>query len=163
EVATAKVAEYSGEDADVAWRLCDLLEPQLNGGHEREALNRTAAAGRSELGALYNDLEIPLIDVLAEMEFNGIRLDVPLLKKLGDEMEAELGVIEKDIYRLAGHEFNIASLKQLRQVLFDELKLPVQRRTGITNEASTDQETLERLAALGHELPRQIVKHRQIA
>jgi DNA polymerase-1 len=105
--------------------------------------------------------------VLAELEFNGIRLDIPLLKRLGEQMAQEMRDIEQDIYRLAGREFNIASLKQLRQVLFDELKLPVQRKTGITSEASTDQATLERLAALknhpGHELPKKILEHRQLA
>jgi DNA polymerase-1 len=173
EVATAKVAEYAGEDADVAWRLCDVLEPQL-----RSVGNGLCAAageglagpqvlpqphrGRS-LQQLYDDLEIPLIEVLAEMEFNGIRLDLPLLKRMSEDMSRELEAIEQDIYRLAGHPFNIASLKQLRQVLFDELKLPVQRRTGITGEASTDQDTLERLAALGHELPKKILAQRQVA
>src|SRR5262249_36092099 len=119
--------------------------------------------GSRDLQRLYDDLEIPLIEVLAEMEFNGIRLDVPRLERLSEEMTQELAGIEQDIYRLAGHEFNIASLKQLGQVLFDELKLPVQRRTGITSEPSTDQDTLERLAALGHELPKKILAHRQIA
>src|SRR5262249_50213412 len=115
------------------------------------------------LRALYDDLEVPLIDVLAELEFNGIRLDIPRLKRLSEEMAQQLVGIEKEIDDLAGHEFNIASPRQLRQVLFDELKLPSQRRTGITGEASTDQETLERLAALGHALPRKILEHRQIA
>jgi DNA polymerase-1 len=145
QVATARVAEYSGEDADVAWRLCAVLEPQLDGA----------------LRKLYEELEVPLIEVLAELEFNGIRLDVPLLKRQGEEMGRMLAALEQDIYRLAGREFNIASLKQLRHVLFDELKLPVQRKTGITSEASTDQDTLERLAALkshpGHELPKKIM------
>src|SRR5262249_5004290 len=148
QVPTARVAEYSGEDADLAWRLCGLLEPKL------------AEAG---LDRLYADLEVPLIEVLAELEFNGIRLDVPLLRRLSEEMARQLSGIDREIHALAGHEFNIASPKQLRTVLFDELKLPTQRRTGITGEASTDQETLERLAALGHELPRKIVEHRQIA
>jgi DNA polymerase-1 len=151
QVPTERVAEYSGEDADVAWRLVELLEPQL------------AAAG---LAQLYTELEIPLVEVLAEMEFNGIRLDVPLLRKLGEEMSVQLSAIEKEIYALAGHEFNIGSLPQLRKVLFEELSLPVQGRTGITNEPSTDQETLEKLAALDHpgaKLPRKILEHRQIA
>jgi DNA polymerase-1 len=158
EVDTAKVAEYSGEDADVAWRLCDLLEPQLE---------RAPGGTPGILKKLYDELEIPLIEVLAELEFNGIRLDVPLLQRLSGDMARELEKIEEEIYRLAGHKFNIASLKQLRQVLFDELKLPVQRKTGITSEASTDQATLERLAALtdrpGHELPKKILEQRQIA
>jgi DNA polymerase I len=148
EVATARVAEYSGEDADVAWRLSDILESQLP---------------RQGLKKLYDELEVPLIEVLAELEFNGIRLDIPLLERLGADMTAQLTALEQEIYRSAGREFNIASLKQLRQVLFDEHKLPVKRRTGITGEASTDQETLEWLADQGHELPRKLVEHRQIA
>jgi DNA polymerase-1 len=145
---TDKIAQYAGKDADVAWRLCELLEPEL---------------GQENLKKLYDDLEVPLIDVLAELEFNGIRLDLPFLKKLSGEMEAQLAGIEAEIYRLAGREFNIASPKQLRDVLFKDLNLPKQRRTGITGEASTAQETLDKLAALGHELPRKIVEHRQIA
>jgi len=148
QVPTAKVAEYAAEDADVAWRLCERIEPEL------------AAGG---LDKLYREVEIPLIEVLAELEFNGIRLDLARLKQLGDEMADQLADLEQQIHRLAGREFNIASPKQLRTVLFDELKLPTQRKTGITGEASTDQETLERLAALGHELPRKIVAYRQVA
>ena len=148
QVSTARVAEYSGEDADAAWRLCGLLEPQLS---------------QQGLEKLYRDLEIPLIEVLAEMEFNGVRLDVPFLTRLSEEMADQLSSIEEEIYRLAGRNFNIASPKQLREVLFDELKLPTQRRTGITGEASTGQETLERLTALGHALPTKILEHRQIA
>ncbi len=148
QVSTARVAEYAGEDADVAWRLCDLLEPMLQ---------------REGLAKLYAELEIPLIDVLVELEFNGIRLDLPLLERLSVAMTRQLQDIEQQIHELAGHPFNIASPKQLRQVLFAELKLPAQRRTGITGEASTDQETLERLAALGYALPQKILEHRQVA
>jgi DNA polymerase-1 len=148
QVATARVAEYSGEDADVAWRLCERLEPELK---------------KENLKSLYDDLEVPLIEVLAELEYNGIRLDVPFLRRLSAEMTQQLADIEQEIYGLAGREFNIASPRQLRQILFDEMKLPSQRRTGITGEASTDQESLEKLAALGHALPRKILEHRQIA
>ncbi|MFN4258030.1 MAG: DNA polymerase I [Gemmataceae bacterium] len=148
EVATARVAEYAGEDADVAWRLCERVEPELS---------------QCNLRSLYDELEIPLITVLAELEFNGIRLDVPLLRRLSQEMTGQLAQIEGEIHALAGRSFNIASPQQLRQVLFDELKLPSQRKTGITGAASTDQESLERLAALGHELPRKILEHRHLA
>ncbi|HZT79633.1 MAG TPA: DNA polymerase I, partial [Gemmataceae bacterium] len=147
EVATSRVAAYAGEDADVAWRLCGLLEGEL------------AAAG---LTKLYESVEVPLIEVLAELEYNGIRLDVPLLREMSRQMAGQLAATEEEIYELAGRPFNIASLPQLRQVLFDELKLPVQRKTGITGAASTDQETLEKLAAV-HPLPRKILEHRQIA
>jgi DNA polymerase I len=148
QVDPARVAEYAGEDADVAWRLCGQLETLL------EATPR--------LKPLYDDLEVPLIEVLAELEFNGIRLDVPLLQRMSADMTRRLAELEKEIYDLAGHPFNIASLPQLRKVLFDELKLPVQRRTGITGEASTDQETLEKLAPK-HPLPRKILEQRAIA
>jgi DNA polymerase I len=148
QVTTARVADYSGEDADLAWQLAELLEPKL-----------TEAA----LRRLYEEIEVPLIEVLAGLQFNGIRIDLPRLREMSHEMAQQLAVIEREIYDLAGHQFNIASPKQLRQVLFDELKLPAQRKTGITGEASTDQGTLERLAALGHELPKKIIEHRQIA
>lgn len=148
QVRTAKACAYAGEDADAAWRLANRLEPELD---------------QAGLRKLYETLELPLIDVLAELEFNGVRLDVPFLAKLSKEMEAQLAVIETDTHALAGKEFNIASPKQLREILFDQMKLPVQKRTGTTGEASTDQESLERLAALGHALPTKIIEHRQIA
>src|SRR5262249_6864464 len=147
EVATERVAEYSGEDADTAWRLCARLEPELTAGG---------------LDKLYRDLEIPLVEVLAELEYNGVRLDIPLLRRMGGEMSGQLEAIEQEIYELAGRRFNIGSLPTLRQILFDELKLPVQRKTGVTGAASTDQETLEKLAPK-HPLPRKILEHRAIS
>lgn len=152
EVPTEKVCVYAAEDADIAWQLTELLE---------EKLRRIP-----ELYQLYENLEIPLIEVLAELEFNGIRLDVDYLGRLSQEMGAELETLEAEIYALAGHPFNIGSLPQLRKVLFEELKLPIQGRTGITGAASTDQETLEKLATLDHpgaQLPRKILEHRQIS
>jgi DNA polymerase-1 len=147
QVATQRVAEYSGEDVDVALRLADKLEAELKS---------------EKLQELYGGVEIPLIDVLAEMEFNGVRLDVPFLNRLSVDMAGQLETIEKEIHGLAGREFNIASPKQLRVILFDELKLPATKRTATSGEASTDQETLERLAAI-HPLPKKITEHRQLA
>src|SRR5262249_19575167 len=97
QVSTDRVAEYAGEDADVAWRLAELLDRELD---------------KEKLKKLYDELEVPLIEVLAELEYNGIRLDIPLLKRLSKEMERQLADIEQEIYRLAGHPFNIASPKQ---------------------------------------------------
>ncbi len=148
EVPTRKVCDYAAEDADAAWRLAELLEKELV---------------EKNLKGLYDELEIPLIDVLAEMEYHGVRIDVDLLKTISVEMEGQLKIIEEQIHALAGKPFNIASPKQLREILFDQMKLPIQKRTGTTNEPSTDQESLERLAALGHELPTKITEHRQIA
>jgi DNA polymerase I len=151
QVPTAHVCAYASEDADAAWRLTERLEDEL--AHEG-------------MRQLYDEVEVPLIDVLVELEFTGIRIDVPFLRKLSDEMAQQLQTIEKEIHQAAGREFNIASPKQLREVLFEQLKLPVQKRTGTTNEASTDQESLERLAALDRPeaaVAVKIVEHRQVA
>jgi len=147
KVRTAAVGRYAGEDADAAFQLAAKLEPEL------------ISAGFRHL---YDTLEMPLLAVLAEVERTGIRVDVAFLQKLGGEMAIDIAGIEKEIYGHAGHEFNIASLKELQKVLFDELKLPVQKRTGIKNDPSTDQESLERLAALGHPLPKRLVAYRQV-
>ena len=148
KVEIEKVKEYAAEDADAAFRLAEMLEPDL------------ASAG---LRTLYDDLEIPLIEVLAELEFNGIRVDTEFLKRLSGEMETQLTGLEAEAHAVAGKPFNLGSPKQLREILFDEQKLPVQKRTGTTGEPSTDQESLERLAALGHDLPRKIIAYRQVA
>ena len=148
QVPVAKVFPYAAEDADAAWRLTELLEPQL------------AAIGVREL---YDTLEVPLIDVLAEMEANGIRVDVPYLQKLSVQMANRLAILEKEIHAIAGKEFNIASLKQLRDVLYKDLKLPILKKTDLTGEPSTDQETLEKLAVMGHLVPKTIIEHRQIS
>jgi DNA polymerase-1 len=151
QVPVERVARYSGEDADAAWRLGLHLESALNG---------------PPLRTLYDDVEIPLVEVLAGLEFNGVRLDAALLKRLSGDMARQLETIEKEIYELAGRPFNIGSLPQLRTILFEELKLPVQGKTGVTGAPSTDQESLEKLAELdlpGNRLPRKILEQRQVA
>ncbi len=158
EVPCATVAEYSGEDADVAWRLCEKLEGMLG----EIGLKRIAKPQASEF-YLYDDLEIPLIGVLADMEATGVRLDVPLLGRLGKEMETTLAGLEQEIYTLAGKKFNIGSVKQLREILFKEMNLRSTRRTAIGGEASTDQATLERLARQGVELARKLLEQRTVA
>lgn len=143
-----------GERADVTLQLCNHMDQEL-----------TNAPGirPGVLKKLYDELEVPLIEVLAELEHNGIRLDLPLLRRISDDLAGQLAEIEKEIYTLAGRSFNIASPMQLRKVLFDELKLPRQKKTVTTGDASTAQDTLDRLAALGHALPKKIIEHRQLA
>ncbi|HID23915.1 MAG TPA: DNA polymerase I, partial [Planctomycetaceae bacterium] len=139
------VAEYATEDADVAWQVATVIEDRL----------------RSEgLWDLYWDLERPLISVLAEMEFAGIRVDVDELRRQSDEIGRQLDDIICQVYKLAGHEFNLDSPKQLRTILFDELNLPVLKKT--KTGPSTDQSVLEKLALL-HPLPERIIRHRQLA
>jgi DNA polymerase I len=146
-VRVSLVTKYAAEDADAALQLAARFEPQL---------------AEKGFRKLYDEVEVPLIGILAEMELTGIRVDVPYLEKLGVEMGTDLAAIEKDVHALAGREFNVGSLKELQKILFEEMKLPVQKRTGIKNEPSTDQESLERLAALGHALPKKLIEYRKL-
>jgi DNA polymerase-1 len=112
------------------------------------------------LHALYQDVERPLIGVLARMERHGIRVDPVRLGEFSRELEIHLERTTREIYGLAGEEFNIGSPKQLAHILFEKLKLPPVRRT--KTGYSTDADVLEQLA-LGHELPARIVEHRTLA
>jgi len=115
---------------------------------------------QAQLLSLYQDLERPLIDVLAELELNGIYVDRQRLAQLSELYAKRLVELEQSIYRLAGREFNIASPKQLQEVLFNELGFAAKKktRTGISTEASVLEELAEE-----HELPRQILEYRQFA
>jgi DNA polymerase-1 len=146
EVEVAKVAYYAGEDADATWRIEAILAPKVKD---------------EGLWDLYADLERPLIQVLARMERFGVKVDVALLERLSEEFAGRLAAIEAEIYELAGHSFNIGSGPQLRQVLFEELKLPVLQKTP-GGEPSTAQEVLEELAGV-HPLPNKLIQHRQLA
>ena len=163
QVPCAKVAEYAGEDADCAWRLTEKLEGMLSEvGLKRPAVQAGAKRQATDF-FLYDDLEIPLIGVLADMESTGIRLDVALLERLGKDMGQRLTGLEEDIYRLAGRPFNIGSVKQLREILFKEMGHRSTRRTAVGGEASTDQEALENLARQGVELAQKLLEQRKIA
>lgn len=144
EVDVDDAAEYASEDADVCWQLTEIIEENL---HD------------SELWDLYWDLERPLIPVLAEMEWNGIQVDVAELKRQSDLLSLRLADLMGEIYAAAGTEFNIDSPKQLAKILFEDLKLPVVKRT--KTGLSTDQEVLEKLA-FEHPLPAKIIEHRQL-
>jgi DNA polymerase-1 len=144
EVPLEEITRYAAEDADVAFRLENVLQGLLrNAGLEK----------------LYAELEVPLIGVLAEMEFHGVRLDVPLLRNVSAELAGPLERLEAEVYALAGHTFNINSPKQVRTVLFNEQKLPPQGLTE-SKELSTDAEALAALAKLGHALPQRLLEYR---
>lgn len=148
EANTAEVAPYAAEEADITWRVAHLLEQEME---------------RKQLTPIYLEMEVPLISVLMDMEETGIRLDVPLLEQLSTEFAEQMRTLELDIHRLAGRKFNVDSPTQLREILFEELKLPKGKKTALTGEASTNQDVLEDLAADGHELPRKIIDYRQLA
>ncbi|MFA5851566.1 MAG: DNA polymerase I [Spirochaetales bacterium] len=144
-VPIATAARYAAEDADFTLRLYHLFKEEL---------------AREKLGDIFSLLEMPLIPVLAEMEEKGIVVNAEELRKYGLELEAELGDIEKKVWALVGREFNLASTKQLQEVLFVERKLPVQKRT--KTGYSTDTAVLEELAPLDP-VPELILRQRMLA
>ncbi len=145
EVPVAQVTPYAAEDADVPLRLTPILESRLD---------------EEGLTGLYRDLEVPLIDVLAEMEFNGIKVDVQRLGELGQRFGDRMASLEQEIYASAGDSFNIDSRKQLSKVLFEDLELPVLKKT--KTGPSTDAGVLGELAKQ-HQLPAKIIQYRQYA
>ncbi|MEJ2678427.1 MAG: DNA polymerase I [Gemmatimonadota bacterium] len=145
ECDVARVTRYASENADVALRLEARLREDL----QRYALDR-----------LYHEIEMPLIDVLAAMETVGIRIDTGFFGELSGRLDRDLALIEDDIYKEAGTEFNINSTPQLREVLFEKLELPVLKKT--KTGPSTDASVLEELAAQGHRIPTLILEYRQL-
>jgi DNA polymerase I len=145
EVPVALVTTYAAEDADIPLRLQPLLSSRL------------ADAGLTDLNAT---VEVPLVAVLADMEFNGVRIDPARLAELSQRYGERLAELEREIETLAGHPLNIASPKQLAQVLFQELGLPVVKKT--KTGPSTDADVLEQLAEM-HPLPAKIVEYRQFS
>jgi DNA polymerase-1 len=145
EVPIAQITQYAAEDADVALRLVPPLEQKLKD---------------TSLDTLFKTLEVPLIDVLVELEYNGMRIDAARLEALSREYGERLLKLEGEIYEAAGRQFNIGSPKQLQEILFVEHKLPVIKRT--KTGPSTDVDVLEELARL-HPLPAKIIEYRQYA
>jgi len=123
-------------------------------------VKQQAALEQNEMHMLYYDLELPLSKVLADMEKQGIAVNVEDLRDLGREFEVIINHLAADIYRLAGMEFNINSPKQLGEILFDKLGLPVMKKT--KTGYSTDAEVLEKLEPY-HDIVKQILHYRQIA
>ncbi len=138
--------DYACEDADMALRLRRVFEPQLDS---------------YQLTKLLDGVEIPLVDVLAEMEWTGIAIDLPLFASLKQRFQAGREEVEKQIYKAAGVEFNINSNPQLREILFGKLNLPVTKRT--STGPSTDVGVLTELAEAGHELPALLMEYRELS
>ena len=144
EVEVDRATEYAAEDSDMTWRLKGKLQPQL----------------KDSTLKLYKEIELPLLEVLAEIELNGVYVDRKLLKELSIKIDKQLLHLEKDIYVLADEEFNINSPKQLSVILFEKLKLPIVKKT--KTGYSTDVSVLEQLA-VEHKLPEQVLSYRQLA
>lgn len=144
EVPVSLAAPYACADADMTLRLALQFEPELK---------------EQKLEKLFYDMEMPLVEILGDMEIAGIAVDPDYLRALGQEMLKRMGALEEQIYALAGGSFNVNSPKQLASILFEKLKLPAGRKT--KTGYSTDEEVLTNLAAL-HELPSRLLDYREL-
>lgn len=144
DIEVERVAEYACEDADITLQLCKKLQPFLKNGN---------------LEDLNNDVELPLIYVLEDVEQNGVSLDIPFLGKMSSSMSQKLDQLITTIYELAGEEFNINSTQQLGKILFEKLNLPKKKRT--KTGYSTDAAVLEQLSQI-HELPQNLLEYREL-
>jgi len=146
DVPASALRDFACERADLAWQLTGPLAGAL------------AAQGLDEL---YRDMELALVPVLMAIEQAGVRIDTAALTTLSAQLERDLRVVAARIHELAGEPFNINSPKQLGDILFEKLKLPVSKKTGKTKTASTAVDVLEELAE-SHELPRLVLEWRSM-
>jgi len=131
DVAIEKISEYAAEDADITLQLRNKFHPLL----DEKAVRK-----------VFEEVENPLVKVLAEMEFEGIRVDMDFLKEYSKELEKEAVTAEENVYREAGVRFNLSSPKQLGEVLFDKLKLDPKARKTKTGQYATGEDVLLKLA-----------------
>jgi DNA polymerase-1 len=147
DIGLNKATEYAAEDADITLRLYENLKERL----DDEKLNK-----------IYEYFEKPMVKLLSKLEFNGIKVDVIYLKKLSSQFEKKLKRIEKDIYALAGREFNIGSPKQLGEIIYNELKIAKLKKTK-KGSLATNANVLEDLAITGHKFPNLVLEWRQVS
>ena len=147
QVPVDRAAEYSAEDADVALRLHCALYPRI--------------AEDAALAHIYSDIEIPVRDVLFRMERNGVLIDSALLLQHGRSLGERMQALEQQAYQTAGGPFNLGSPKQICEVLFERMKLPVIKKTA-TGQPSTDEDVLQELAA-NYPLPKILLDHRALS
>jgi DNA polymerase-1 len=139
-------SDYAAEDADITLQLHQVLGARLG---EEERLN-----------SVYRDIEMPLVDILLDVERNGVLIDRDMLGKQGKEIDQKLGKIELEIYQLAGEVFNLSSPKQIQAILFEKLDLPVLRKTP-KGQPSTAEDVLEELGR-DYEIPALLMEHRSL-
>ena len=147
QVDIERAATYSAEDADVTLRVHHVLHPQF--------------AEEAGLARIYHDIEMPVRQVIWQIERNGIRIDAEVLARQSHEMGRKIMTLEGQAYELAGQPFNLASPKQLGEILFEKLGLPVKKKTP-SGAPSTDEEVLSELA-LDYPLPKLLLEHRSLS
>jgi DNA polymerase-1 len=148
QVALDKACAYAAEDADITLRLYEFFKPQL---------------AAEKMLTLYDTIERPLIDVLAAMERRGIKVDLAQLSALSLDFAARMQQLERQICGHAGCDFNVASPKQLGEILFEKMQLPGGRKSAKSGAYSTDNEVLEELAAGGSEIAGKVIEWRQLS
>lgn len=148
EVDLDSARDYAAEDADITLRLHHVLKQRLVSEHMVD---------------VYESLERPLISVLTQMEYEGVKVDRGELAKQSKGFAARLEILAKDIHALAGREFTIGSPKQLGEILFDEMGIEGGKKSSKSGAYTTGAEILEELAAQGHELPAKVLEWRQIS
>ena len=148
KIALDVASEYAAEDADVTMKLHQTLFPELE---------KTPT-----LLKLFNEIEMPLVRVLSHIERNGVLIDPQKLLAQSQEIEQRLAEVEAEVHQAAGQEFNLASTKQLQEILFEKLGLPVKKKTP-KGAPSTNEEVLEELAQEGHIVPKLLIEHRGLS
>ena len=148
KIALDVASEYAAEDADVTMKLHQTLFPELE---------KTPT-----LLKLFNEIEMPLVRVLSHIERNGVLIDPQKLLAQSQEIEQRLAEVEAEVHQAAGQEFNLASTKQLQEILFEKLGLPVKKKTP-KGAPSTNEEVLEELAQEGHIVPKLLMEHRGLS
>lgn len=147
QIAIEQAAPYAAEDADSTLRLHETLWPRLQ--------------KITGLAHVYQTIEMPLVPVLSRIERNGTKVSADLLRKQSDQLGERIAALEQQAFDLAGEEFNLASPKQLGYILFEKLKLPIQKKTA-KGAASTKEEVLQELA-LDYPLPKLLLEHRSLS
>ncbi|MCB1818228.1 MAG: DNA polymerase I [Gammaproteobacteria bacterium] len=148
QIPLEQAGPYAAEDADITLQLHQVMWPQV----ERVA----------SLRQVLTDIEVPLVSVLSRIERTGVRLDGAMLAKQSAQLAKQMHKLEQQAYEIAGHTFNMGSPKQIGQIFFEELKLPVISKTP-KGAPSTAESVLQELAEQGHELPKVILEHRGLA
>ena len=147
QISPSDACNYAAEDADITFRLWMILKPRL---------------ANERMTVVYNRLERPLIQVLSEMEQNGIVVDASILRRLSNDFASKIVLLEREIYNLAEQEFNIASPKQLGEILFEKLKLEGGKKSK-TGAWSTSADILEELASRDIIIAQKVLDFRQLA
>lgn len=149
QISLDQAGPYAAEDADITWQLHQVLSSKL------------ASNTNTALRSVLYDIELPLISILARMESHGVLIDVDMLRAQSIELKKRMHVLEENIYQVVGKVFNISSPLQLQEILYNQLKLPILRKTP-KGQPSTSEEVLQELS-LDYPLPKLILDYRSLS